>query len=327
MPFATVQARLIAALHALEPHQPTLVKLLAEVLALHPRAVYKRLQSETLFTAEEIAQLAQQLRLDVASLFGQSAETIGFRAPWLSQKPASPSAFLQGLVRQMEWMNALPTPSLYYATNDYPLFLGAYWPQLLKFKLFLWGRFIWQWPGYEYQPFRLDDADFAEVPELARTVQGLYEAIPSVEFWSPTLLDHTLSQLRYLDNSRGWQSEQHRDILWREVRELVEVGNRMAATGRKGRQGQGADFQLYRTDLMNHGVTAMVQWTGGQRVFTAIDSPNSLYTDDAVFTAHVAQWFRRLTHTAVPLAGSNESERRVFFTKVKQRLAEGGVAG
>ncbi len=302
------------------PNKAALVAELSVLFNLHARAVYNRLNGETQFTLEEAILLARTYHLDFNQIAELQPEETTFSAPWLYRQPANPAAFLQALAQDMAWMGQLAQPVLHYATNDFPLFLGAYFPDLLKFKIFMWGRFIWNWPGYTHRIFRLEDTDFAGIDQQARTIVALYQAIPAIDFWSPTLLDHTVSQLRYLLATGAVSDRNVIDKLLSDLHAMLELANRMAANGYKGKEPGSALFQLYRTDLMNHGVTLMVEWETGRRVYATIDSPNSLYTETAAFTVHTADWFRRLSAAAVPVAGSNEQERGLFFRGIREKI-------
>ncbi len=250
--------------------------------------------------------------------------TFEFQAPQLQAPPCSPKVFLEGVLADLAWVQRLPEPVIHFSTNDFPLFMCAAFPNLLKFKMLIWGRYIWNWKGYDAKKFSVDDPDFSEVAEYGQQIFAAYEMLPSVEYWSPSLFDFTLKQAAYLMESGGFLNTASFTCLIAEFQAVLNRANQVAAIGVKS---GGAGIQLFRTDLMSHGVMAMVTWLTGSRVYLMPTSPSSMYSDHPIFIEHANHWFKHLADTGVPLSGSNERERTIFFQQISTKIPHYPSAG
>jgi hypothetical protein len=118
-------------------------KLLAELLNQSQDAIYKKLRGEATLQLQEILMISERLKISLDSLLDQNKNQVLFDCTEVMDVKESYHAYLNNIVRQLEFASQLPEKYVYYTSNEISLFQYFQYPVLAAFKLYIWARTNW----------------------------------------------------------------------------------------------------------------------------------------------------------------------------------------
>jgi len=170
------------------------VDYLSKFLGIGKDAVYRRMRGDTLLTPDEMAKLALHFNISLDALAFENSNTVFFSYNLFTDIINNPSDYLRSIHRDLEELNKLENVKIYYASAEIPLFYYCAFPELIAFKLYVWGRTIWDLDYLQNKPFEVD-LIAPQTLDLAKSILTKYRRIPSIEFWSRNIADLHLVRL------------------------------------------------------------------------------------------------------------------------------------
>jgi hypothetical protein len=213
---------------------------------------------------------------------------------------------------------------LYYASAELPVFTYNFFPELISFKLYIWGRTTWNLESLRNRQFSLDLVT-PPIIRLSQELLGHYLRLNSTELWTAQIMDNTLAQIEYHVYSGGFRDPKEAMILVDKLAEWAIHMKAMAAAGKKFNVGEKpnlgrGDFNLYYNEMVYTNISALIASDTGRMVFTAFCTPNFLKSTDDKLCDYAESWFSSITAKSSRFSGEAEKLRDWFFRESAQKI-------
>ena len=306
------------------PRRADAVEELCQILNLAKDPVYRRLRGDTFLSPQELTTLALHFRISLDTLVMGRSDNVVCQFNAFSRKLTDFSDYLSGFVADFEQIRRLPNVHLFYASAEVPVFTYSLFPELMGFKLYIWGRTTWD---FEYLRQRQFDFDLVTQPviRLSQTVLQHYISMDSTELWSVHLVDNTLAQIEYHTYSGGFRNPQDAIVLCEKVNAWILHMKAIAAAGRKfgfgdkPENGHGV-FNLYHNEMVYTNITGLVTSDVGRMVYSAFCNPNFLLSTDEKLCDYTEAWFGHILAKSTPISQSAEKNRDGFFRELTRKV-------
>jgi hypothetical protein len=307
------------------PNRSSAVEAISEMFGLGKDAIYRRLRGDSLLTPDEIGRLAQAFNISLDAYIFENNNTVFFRYSPFTRQVKEFSDYLGPILSDLENTVKLPNPKILYVSAEIPILHYCLIPEIIAFKLFVWGRSFWE---LEYLQKRQFDFDLISYPVIKMTEDlcKIYRNIPSIELWNNNLVDFTLSQIEYHVMSGDFRNPKDALIICDRVDDLMEHLSDLATHGRKSlfgtnaEESSGAGFDLYHNEMVYANNTILVSTDKGKAVYTAFGNPNFLKSTDRKMCDYTENWFLSLTQKSIPMSGHAEKNRNWFFNNIKKKV-------
>jgi len=305
------------------PKKADAVAAVSQLLSLQQNAVYRRMRGDTPLLPEEIKVLAQHFQLSLDALLYQQSDKLLFDYPALYETPKNFAEYLNNLATQI---SALPSVNGYlkYASAEIPVYHYCFFPEIIAFKLYAWGRTTWNFPHLQNQPFSL--ALMSPVAyQAAANFSRHYLNVPSTELWTLNALDNTLNQLAHCVLSGNMKAPKEGLILCDKLVELVHHLKKMAAAGKKFPVGAKAmdkrtAFTLFHNETIYTGNSILVFSDVGNMVYSTFTNPNFIKSANKKAVAEMDAWFDRITTQSELISKHAEKNRQLYFNILEKKI-------
>lgn len=303
-----------------------LVEELAELWSTSQSHTYKKMRGQTPISLEEALAAARKYQFSLDDhVFGQS-DTVLVRYPTIGQPPKTPHRFLGELLHTMRAMlQAKPDLRIRYATNEIPVFYYLLFPELTAFKMYLWSRSVWKsldgsLSSKNWIAALLADTGFQA---LSAETFDTFASIPTDEYYPLNMLDNTLKQIDFLC-AIGQISPEFAEVL---RQQLLSLTNWMARTAAEGIKrdlagNPGAAFELHHNEMLYTNNIVLVGTPGEGLLFSTLDNPNFLITEDVRMVACIEEWFDAMRTGATKISGNGERAREIYFQSLRGRIEQ-----
>ena len=217
------------------PHFPSksdAAEALADMLNITRESVYRRLRGETLLTPDEIQLLATRFRISIDALIQAAPAYIPFFYNMFSRPITDLFGYVAQVYENMQLLKPLKDVQIYYASQEIPIFEYFFFPELLSFKLYVYGLTSWDLHYLEDQKFSSRLVPVS-VTDQARECVRLYSSYHSKSLWNLTFIDNTLNQIEYIASVRRFDPPELALLLCDQVEQLLERARKMAELGKK----------------------------------------------------------------------------------------------
>ncbi|MBK7939057.1 MAG: hypothetical protein IPJ82_19165 [Lewinellaceae bacterium] len=306
------------------PRRTDAVDALCELLHLSKDPVYRRLRGDTFLTPGEISVLANHYKISLDALVTNGTDHVLCRFNAFSTRVASFEDYLNGFRSDFEQIRRLPNPHLYYASAEVPVFTYSFFPELISFKLYIWGRTIWNLEYLRHRPFDFDLVTHPVI-RLSQDVLQHYLSLNSTELWSVHLVDNTLAQIEYHVYSGGFRDPADALTLCDKTADWVAHTRAMAQAGRKFNAGEKPEngqgvFNLYHNEMIYVNITALITSDLGRTVYAAFCNPNFLVSADPKLCDYTESWFGNVLAKSNLISQSAEKSRDWFFRELGKKI-------
>ena len=321
-----LQQKLLEAILIRYTKKSEAVEDLSEMLRLTKDAVYRRLRGDTVLAPDEIAELARSFNISLDALVFEQSNTVFFTYNAFSTGAANFDDYLAGFLKELEMAEALPLSKFYYASAELPLFDILFFPELISFKLYIWGRTVLD---FEY----LQDVKFQfnlippHIMQVTQKMLDVYIKLSSKELWSQNILDNTLNQIEYHVGAGSFKDDKDILILYDKLDELITHMQKMARYGHKfplnadPEGAVGGNFHLYHNEMVHTNNTILAGNEEGQVLFTTLGNPNFLRSTDNDICNYIENWFKRLISKSNSISKHDERTREWFFNRIRKKIA------
>lgn len=306
------------------PRRADAVEDLCHILNLAKDPIYRRLRSDTFLSPQELTTLALHYRISLDTLINGHSDNVVCQFNAFSRKLSDFSDYLSGYVADFERIRRMPGAHLYYASVEIPVFSYGLFPELIAFKLYIWGRTTWDFEYLRQRPF---DFDLVTQPviRLSQAMLQHYIGLDSTELWSVQLVDNTLAQIEYHVYSGGFRQPKDAIFLCDRVADWVAHMKAVAATGRKFAFGEKPEnghgtLHLYHNEMVYTNITGLVTSDVGRLVYSAFCNPNFLLSSDPKLCDFTEHWFGQVVSKSTPISQSAEKSRDWFFRELTRKI-------
>lgn len=307
------------------PRKADAVDLLCHLLNTTKDPIYRRLRGDTALTPDEISILVRHFQLSFdALIYGQSDQVVFAFNPFRRQLYSFES-YIGQIHDDLGQLRRLPDAHIYYATAEIPIFTYMHFPELMAFKLYVWGRTTWSLPFVQNRKFDMSLWS-PPVERLCDEVLKIYLTLPSTELWSLNVVDNTLMQienLAYSGNYTDPQASLHLcDIMTEWVRHLkiqATAGKKMRVGADPATEGQ-AIFTVHHNEILHTNNTILVKTPSVRAVYSAFCNPNFMKTMDEKACDYMENWFKIVLDSADPITAGSRDRRDRFFNQMQARV-------
>ena len=156
MPTQGIQDQFFDLILARFPRRADAVEALCGILNLAKDPVYRRLRGDTFLSPQEMKTLAQHFRISLDSLIYEGNNDVLCTFSDFTRKVKTFTDYLEFFEGDFELINKFPSPHLWYASAELPVFSYNLFPELMSFKLYVWGRTTWNFDWLRERPFSFD---------------------------------------------------------------------------------------------------------------------------------------------------------------------------
>lgn len=295
---------------------------LCREMGISTSILYKRLSGHSYFTIGEVAFLMKKYGLSFDQwVWGNQGYAL-FSNPAASHSVASIETYLLTLTKLFEAIKPLSQVQIHYAAREMPLFYYFSQPMLGAFKLFLFGKVVWNIPTYSGEaPFSTDLFS----PYVLNNLTSLwdnYAGIPSIEIWNPNVLDNTFQQIIYLLELRQFEKPEDALILLEMISTMVKQTAEMIATGRKIKTtgSKAASLIVFNNQIMHTNNMIVAGNDQKKYLFLTHSNPNFLTSDDPGIIQHTLEWMNKLIKYSSVLDNKSSSSRDSLFRTLEQKI-------
>lgn len=320
----TLQEQLFEHILARYPRRADAVEALCQILNTTKDPVYRRLRGDTFLSPQELSTLALHFRISLDALVVGQSDNVLCNFSAFSHKLTDFTDYLEGFAADFEQMRRLPNAHLLYASVEVPVFTYSLFPELISFKLYIWGRTTWD---FEYLRQRAFDFDLVTQPviRLSQTVLRHYLNVNSTELWSAHLVDNTVAQIEHTLYSGGFRNPQDAIVLCEKMMDWAAHMKAVAAAGRKFNIGEKAEngsglFNLYHNEMVYTNITGLVTSDVGRIVYSAFCNPNFLKSTDAKLCDYTESWFGHIIAKSNNISQIAEGSRDWFFRELTKKI-------
>lgn len=299
-----------------------MVDTLIHVFGFSKDSAYRRIRGQTILAPFEMARIARHYNLSLDRLVFGHTNRVMFNFNAFNRVVTSFDDYFDGILGHLQAVRRIPEVNIYYSSLEIPIFYYCFHPELIGFKLYVWGRAIWDLPFTRDLPFSLD-----LIPPSARAKSAemleFYLQLPSVELWSLNIFDNTLNQIEYHLNAGIFKDPADALHLVDRMTDLSKHMQVMAEAGQKRHFGSREDIsrmELYHNEMIYTNNTILVDSPSMNGVFTTFGNPNFLFSDDERIVAYTKDWFRRVISKSHPLSLGSEKVRHRFFHQLLERV-------
>jgi hypothetical protein len=321
----TIQGQFFNIIQARFARKSDAIDVVCQLLNSTKDPVYRRIRGETALTPEELKILAQHFHISLDELiYGKSAQVVCSFDP-ITHPIRSFEDYLTRYESEMKMLAALPDVQMFYTCADIPVFTYMFFPEIIAFKLYVWGRTTWNFDYLREQPF-----DFSMLPphveKASQEVLKFYLDIPSVELWSLNIVDNTLNQIENTAYSRNFKNPTDalilcdKLVLWAKHHKKQAIAGKKMLVSQKEPSENAKSFQLYNNEILHANNTVFVKSSVIRGVYSAFCSPNFLKTMDEKACTHIENWFGTMIDQADPISGGSRDKRDWYFNGMTARI-------
>lgn len=301
-----------------------IVPVLEQLLGLSKSSVYQRMKGETTLTLTEVLRIIDHFDLPTdyfTSVSGRPYVSFSFAA--LQTQPSSITEYLEPIRENLKRLAHLDKPHILYASNEIPIFNYFLFPELAYFKLYVWGRTIWEIPDFKkhaFDPSLIVNHTQGTIQDQIHEIHQGYQRIPSTEYWSQNVVDNTVNQINLFRDSHLFADPGMADMLKGQMRDLIAHLDTQTGEGFKNKETK-SEFQLYHNEIShtNNNILVMDGDTPRQ-VFITFDNPNFMISIHPHFLDYTTNWFQKLTRGSTLLTEVNPRFRTRFFDRLMHRV-------
>jgi hypothetical protein len=328
----SLQQRLFDMILARYPQKTEAVADLQQILNLSKDPVYRRLRCETFLLPEELVTLATHYHISLDALIHLSSNNVLCNFNAFTRRVKDFTDYLEHFIADLEQIRRLPDAHFYYASVEIPVLTYNFLPELISFKLYVWGRTTWNLEFLHNRPF---DFDLITPPVIRLSQQLLqqYLSLHSTELWSVNIVDNTLAQIEYHAESGGFRHRSDALLLCDKIIEWAQHMKAIAAAGKKFRIGEKpehglGELKLYHNEMIHTNNAALITSKAGKLVYSSYCNPNFIMSTDPRLCDYTEDWFQRVMAKSQIISAASEKGRDLFFQiiqrkveRVKQRIA------
>lgn len=321
-----LQARLLEKVLARFPKRSAAVETLSDLLQVGKDGIYRRLRGDSILTPQEIALLAQTFHVSLDAILFAETDQVLFTYSLFTHPVTSIHDYVQEVNHQAEQVAALNNVQVRYAAQEIPIFLFYASPEIFRFKTYIYAHTYWRLPAFLDTPFAFDLIP-EKTFEVARQTAAYYNTLPGLEIWRPSLLDNTLSQIRFLTTAGLFARPADSLVVLDAVQRLLDHAKNMAERGKKSTLSDppnewGAAYQLFFNEYASTNDTILLDSDQGSMLFTSFGMPNFLKSSDDRLLGQIRNWFQGLASNSTSLTRHDTKNRERFFLKLTQKIQQ-----
>ena len=299
------------------PKKQSLVQELIDLLVIEREAVYRRLRREVMFSAHEIAIIANAWDISLDNVMNINSNTIAFHLRKMNYiNPTEEEViFLNKVIQGIQYAKNFPTTEFMDVCNKLPRQLVASFEHLNQFYLFKWL--------FQYSKEK-DILPFSKVvisEEKAKVTQEYNQAIRTVPnssfIFDRLLFDNLVSDIQYFYSIR-MLSDEEKELIKRDLIALLNYLQEIANVGCYPDTQNKVNLyvsHLYVDTNYNYVYTPEVNIC-----FVHVFEKFELFTYHSEMAANFRSWMQIKKRSSMLISEVDERSRIEFFSKQRRLI-------
>ncbi|MCF8238782.1 MAG: hypothetical protein K9I85_11540 [Saprospiraceae bacterium] len=313
---------------ALAPKNKPFAELLTELLDISLPAAYNRLNGKSRLTLDEVVLLSQFFQISIDRSVSQYSDEVRLKFQPINGHQPLIRDYLHHLYNDLTKLTTLEGIQIRYASSEIPIFYYFHFPMLAAFKLYLWGRTIWNDPSVENQAFSIKDwggISRLDTEQIMHSILSQYTRIPSIELWHTHLIDNTINQILYFSDQGLIEDEETKTSLLSSVEALLDLLESFARKGKKWVPGLpekawSSILTIHHNETTHTNNTVLITSPEFAALYFSFDNPNFMQTADQRLTEYTQEWFEKLIRRSPMVSTHGNTYRVRLFQMLRQRL-------
>ncbi len=305
-------------------NQSVAIQELMEILSIAKDGIHNRKNGKILLKAAEIKSLAQHYNISIDELLIKVSNKTFFSHNLHQKTITSFRDYLLSVNHHVTYFSKLPKNKIYYASRDIPIFFYMMFPNLLSFKLYIYGLTTWYFDYLQDQKFNFDIVKHEE-HQIAKKVCTLSCSFNSYHIWTHSIIEQTLNQIEYIAFDGKFEKKEIAITLCNEVLSVIQHCEAMAEAGRKFLPNGNftdsyGEFHLFHNELASFNNSILAISNQQKLVFNTFDNPNFLFSNDKKLGDSTENWFKKLVKQSESLSVQSELHRKKYFNQLYKKI-------
>jgi hypothetical protein len=298
---------------------------LANKLFLSKSTIYKRLNGITPFTPEEISVLIQEFGISFDALaLREYNNRVVFKVPPTHQKINTFDEYLHGVEKTFRPIEHYNQVKVFIMTRDLPLFYHFRNLDVALFKLYAYGRSMWDLDSCLHRPFSLEEMYL--IPDIQARINRIwdrYAELDTVEYWQTSAIDVSFQQLQFFLEAGAVPAPQAFRVL-EGLAQIVEDVKKMNIKGTKTLSGktEGGTLELYHNRIMSTENIILATTDEQNALHIVLDPSRFIVTFDPMMTETAQRTIQQAKKNAYHLGVGSGNVREEFFNNINRKIEQ-----
>lgn len=304
----TLQMQLFARItELLDGNAIKMAKEVAQILHISSNVIYDRINGKKLLNIEELYLLSKHYRISINDFI--SLNVTGFQLGSIQKQPSSFDEFLLRIFNDLKRLSSINDCEIIYVANETPFFHYLFHPNLVLFKMYVWGRTVWEIEDLQYKKFSAARFNLPSTEHLIQELSSLYVTFPSTEFWNINMLDTTINQIRHCLECDLFENPSDALVMMEEIEKLLHKMEEVAKSSKKNGVGLS---RIHNNELIQNSTVILVSSKKLNVVYFIYDSPNFMVSYSELTFNHTYNYYEKIKASSFNL---NEERQRIRFFK------------
>lgn len=327
----SLQQRLLKELRKRIPKHSSLELELARILGKKFIEVLEIVNYQQELSLNDARKLADHFGISIDRLTQHQPSVVPFRFMALDYNLHSLSDYFKAILNELRSVDSWGPRRLIYAANDFPVFTLFQFPELAAFKLYFWGKTVYDIAAFRDRQFSIKEIDKANL-QMGEQAWRQYLKMPSVEIWSSDIVSNVLKQIFHAWKFGYFKEKEDALSVCDQVNLLLDHIQLQAEQGRKFHPNnyppKRENYQLFYNEVSISSNTILFSSEDINVSFILQNALNYMVTDNPAFCLQTEAWLHTMVGKSTLISIHNESLRNNFFDSlrgnvdfVKERIA------
>jgi hypothetical protein len=305
------------------PTHAVLEQELAKVLKIDLLSAFALVRHQQTLSLEASLQLAQHFGISLNDLQADTPVQTPFHFIGFDYNVNNLEEYFVAILNEFNKVDLFGERKMVYVASELPLFSIFQFPELAAFKLFFWGKTVYNLSAFKNKRF---DVNFLsdKLLEIGGNAWQQYLKFPSTEVWSSNIVNDIITQVYFFWKYRIFKTKRDALLICDKVIELLSHVEMQARIGKKfhplGELPKKENYTLYYNDVSVSNNTILVETENRKLVFVSQNALNYLTTDNEIFFMQTQRWTRNLMEHSIKISEGNNKLRANFFQQMKGNI-------
>jgi hypothetical protein len=318
-----IQQQLFKAIKAQLPSYSVLENEVAKLLKVDLAVAFELVRNQKTLELSAAVRLANHFGISLNHLEQNTPTIMPFQYIAFNYNVHQLEDYFRLVLAEFQKVDMFGAKKMVYVASELPLFSLFQFPELAAFKLFFWGKTVYNLPEFKNKRF---DVNFLndELVAYGETMWEAYLKFPSTEIWSSNIVNDVLTQIYFFWKYRIFKNKKDAILICDKLSQLLDHVEMQARVGKKfhpqRKLPQEENYSLYYNDVSVSNNTIWVQSTNRNIVFVSQNALNYLTTDNEIFVMQMSGWVHQLQQNSIKISSTNDQLRRNFFLQMKGNI-------
>ncbi|MGK0391221.1 MAG: hypothetical protein ACI94Y_003983 [Maribacter sp.] len=306
------------------PKHSSLELELVRVLRKEFIEVLEIINYQTELSLNDAKKLADHFSISIDRLTQHQPGVVPFRFNALDYNLHSLRDYFYAILSELRNVDGWGPRRLIYAANDFPVFTLFQFPELAAFKLYFWGKTVYDLPLFRDRQFSLKEIDKMNL-QLGERAWRQYLKMPSIEIWSSDIVSQVLKQVFHAWKFGFFKEKEDALLVCDQIILLLDHIHLQAEQGRKFHPNnyppKQENYQLYYNEVSISNNTILFSTEDTDVAFILQNALNYLVTDNPAFCLKTEAWLHTMIEKSTLISIHNKSLRDNFFNSLKSNVS------